>query len=214
MVQKKQSQVQHAKYAAVHESRTAEDRRTAAELSARLLKLRNEHKETAAHVASELNQGPVSSGEPSLEGAAEPMGKQKEPWHVKVSCTACILVIPDFLRCTTPSTPHVETTGARDEYSDCAFVQVVHDSSKLELFGLLQTSNFTASKLSHTECGYSSNFVQVTHAEPIIHHITISMQLQFHLLLRTAVHRSVLMTTQCASQQKGLSWPTGMLKRD
>ncbi|DBA96914.1 hypothetical protein WJX82_005465 [Trebouxia sp. C0006] len=81
--QKKQSQVQHAKYAAVHESRTAEDRRTAAELSARLLKLRNEHKDTAAHVASDLNQGPVSSGQQSLEGAAEPSAKQKEPWPVK-----------------------------------------------------------------------------------------------------------------------------------
>ncbi|DBB00331.1 TPA: Sperm-associated antigen 17 [Trebouxia sp. C0004] len=82
--QKKQSQVQHAKYAAVHESRTAEDRRTAAELSARLLKLRNEHKDSAAHVASELNQGPVSSGEQRLEGAPEPKAKQKEPWPVKV----------------------------------------------------------------------------------------------------------------------------------
>jgi len=101
-VQKKQSQVQHAKYAAVHESRTAEDRRTAAELSARLLKLRNEHKDTAAHVASDLNQGPVSSGEPG-EGAAEPRAKQKSPWPVKVSCTACILVIPAFSRFTTPA---------------------------------------------------------------------------------------------------------------
>ncbi|KAL0038853.1 hypothetical protein WJX79_010718 [Trebouxia sp. C0005] len=82
--QKKQSQVQHAKYAAVHESRTAEDRRTAAELSARLLKLRNEHKDTAAHVASELNQGPVSSGQQSSETAAEQGAKQKEPWPIKV----------------------------------------------------------------------------------------------------------------------------------
>ncbi len=114
-MQKKQSQVQHAKYAAVHESRSAEDRRTAAELSARLLKLRNEHKDTAAHVASELNQGPVSSGEPRLEGAVEPRAKQKEPWPVKVSCTACILVIPDCWRITTPSTPHMETMGAHDE---------------------------------------------------------------------------------------------------
>ena len=96
-MQKKQSQVQHAKYAAVHESRTAEDRRTAAELSARLLKLRNEHKDTAAHVASELSQGPVSSTEPSLEGAAEQKVKQKEPWPVKVSCTICNLVTSDFL---------------------------------------------------------------------------------------------------------------------
>ncbi len=114
-MQKKQSQVQHAKYAAVHESRTAEDRRTAAELSARLLKLRNEHKDTAAHVASELNQGPVSSGEPSLEGSAEPMAKQKEPWPVKVSCTACILLIPAVFRFTAPSTPYMETMGACDE---------------------------------------------------------------------------------------------------
>ncbi len=97
-MQKKQSQVQHAKYAAVHESRTAEDRRTAAELSARLLKLRNEHKDTAAHVASDLNQGPVSSGQQSLEGAAEPSAKQKEPWPVKVSCTACMLVTLEFSR--------------------------------------------------------------------------------------------------------------------
>lgn len=97
-VQKKQSQVQHAKYAAVHESRTAEDRRTAAELSARLLKMRNEHKDIAAHVASELNQGPVSSGEQNSDGAAEQRAKQKEPWPVKVSCTACMHVTPELSR--------------------------------------------------------------------------------------------------------------------
>lgn len=116
-VQKKQSQVQHAKYAAVHESRTAEDRRTAAELSARLLKLRNEHKDTAAHVASDLNQGPVSSGQQSLEGAAEPSAKQKEPWPVKVSCTACMLVTLEFSRLhpLTPSSPNIEKAGACDE---------------------------------------------------------------------------------------------------
>ncbi len=116
-MQKKQSQVQHAKYAAVHESRTAEDRRTAAELSARLLKLRNEHKDTAAHVASDLNQGPVSSGQQSLEGAAEPSAKQKEPWPVKVSCTACMLVTLEFSRLhpLTPSSPNIEKAGACDE---------------------------------------------------------------------------------------------------
>ena len=88
LAQKKQSQVQPAKYAAVHEARTADDRRTAAELSARLLKLRNEHKDSAAHVAAELTQAPVSSGNESAEAAVEQVAKEKKPWPAKVGCTA------------------------------------------------------------------------------------------------------------------------------
>ncbi len=91
-VQKKQAQIQHAKYAAVHESRTADDRRTAAELSARLLKLRNEHKDSAAHVAAELTQGPVSSEEQNAEGqgTVEVKGKEKKPWPAKVASPNCV----------------------------------------------------------------------------------------------------------------------------
>ena len=78
--------MQHAKYAAVHESRTADDRRTAAELSARLLKLRNEHQDSAAHVAADLTQGPVSNDEQNTEEqeALEQKGKEKRPWPAKV----------------------------------------------------------------------------------------------------------------------------------
>ena len=74
--------MQPAKYAAVHESRTAEDRRTAAELTARLTKLRNEHKDSAARVASEVSQPAVANVE---ETTPQSSPKQKQPWPVKVS---------------------------------------------------------------------------------------------------------------------------------
>ena len=83
-VQKKQSLHQPAKYAAVHEARTAEDRRTAAELTARLTKLRNDHKDSAAHVASELSQPPPSDDKQIEAGAVERVPKEKKPWPAKV----------------------------------------------------------------------------------------------------------------------------------
>ncbi|KAL3155549.1 Sperm-associated antigen 17 [Trebouxia sp. C0009 RCD-2024] len=82
--QKKQSQQQPARYAAVHEARSAEDRRTAAELTARLTKLRNDHKDSAAHVASELSQPPPNNDKPIEAGAVEPVPKEKKPWPAKV----------------------------------------------------------------------------------------------------------------------------------
>ena len=80
-MQKKQSQVQQAKYAAVHETRSHEDRRTAAELSARLQKLRTEHQDTAAQAAADLTQRSVSS---SAQQAPLLPAKEKKPWPVKV----------------------------------------------------------------------------------------------------------------------------------
>lgn len=83
-LQKKQSLQQPARYAAVHEARSAEDRRTAAELTARLAKLRNDHKDSAAHVASELSQPPPSNDKRIEAGAVERVPKEKKPWPVKV----------------------------------------------------------------------------------------------------------------------------------
>ena len=83
ILQKKQSLIPPAKYAAVHESRTAEDRRTAAELTARLAKLRNEHKDSAAHVASEISQ-PVVSIEDQAESGTVKLIKERRPWPDKV----------------------------------------------------------------------------------------------------------------------------------
>lgn len=82
-LQKKQSLIPPAKYAAVHESRTAEDRRTAAELTARLTKLRNEHKDSAAHVASEVSQ-PAAQVENQAEAETAEHKKERRPWPVKV----------------------------------------------------------------------------------------------------------------------------------
>ena len=82
--QKKQSLQKPAKYAAVHESRTAEDRRTAAELAARLTKLRTEHADSAAQVASEVSQPSGGSVEQTGPEAVERMVKEKKPWPAKV----------------------------------------------------------------------------------------------------------------------------------
>ena len=81
-MQKKQSQVQQAKYAAVHETRSHEDRRTAAELSARLQKLRTEHRDTAAQAAADLTEGSVNS---SAQQAPVSPVKEKKAWPVKVA---------------------------------------------------------------------------------------------------------------------------------
>lgn len=83
-LQKKQSLHQPAKYAAVHEARTAEDRRTAAELTARLTKLRNDHRDSAAHVASGLSQPQVSNDKEIEVGFVERVPKEKKPWPTKV----------------------------------------------------------------------------------------------------------------------------------
>ena len=100
-VQKKQSlQKATGKYAAVHESRTAEDRRTAAELSARLAKLRSEHTDSAAQVASELNQPSVSNDDQIDAGVVERVLKEKEPWPAKVySCCRCLEPCADGIAC-------------------------------------------------------------------------------------------------------------------
>ena len=82
--QKKQSLQKPAKYAAVHESRTAEDRRTAAELAARLAKLRNEHADTAAQVASEISQPSGGNDNQISPDAVEHIVKEKKPWPAKV----------------------------------------------------------------------------------------------------------------------------------
>ena len=89
-MQKKQAQVQQAKYAAVHESRGHDDRRTAAELSARLQKLRTEHQDTAAQAASQLTTGPVS-----IDEGQEPLApiKEKKPWPAKVWQTDLVLAL-------------------------------------------------------------------------------------------------------------------------
>lgn len=82
--QKKQSLQKPAKYAAVHESRTAEDRRTAAELAARLTKLRNEHADSAAQVAAEVSQPSGGDGSHTEPEAVELVVKDKKPWPAKV----------------------------------------------------------------------------------------------------------------------------------
>ena len=102
--QKKQSLQKPAKYAAVHESRTAEDRRTAAELAARLTKLRNEHADSAAQVASEVSQPSDGGRDETGPEAVERVVKEKKPWPAKVgdvpTCenmcpsTACKLLSP------------------------------------------------------------------------------------------------------------------------
>ena len=90
IVQKKQAQVQQAKYAAVHESRGHDDRRTAAELSARLQKLRTEHQDTTAQAAAQLTSGPVS-----VDEGQKPLApiKEKKPWPAKVQQPDHILAL-------------------------------------------------------------------------------------------------------------------------
>ena len=83
--QKKQSLQKPAKYAAVHEARSAEDRRTAAELAARLTKLRTEHADSAAQVASEVSQPSGGSGNQKGTEAVEHVVKEKRSWSAKVS---------------------------------------------------------------------------------------------------------------------------------
>lgn len=108
-VQKKQSQQQPARYAAVHEARSAEDRRTAAELTARLTKLRNDHKDSAAHVASELSQPPPNNDKPIEAGAVEPVPKEKKPWPAKVC---------DVLTCDGERPDHSTTRGVSTTVTD------------------------------------------------------------------------------------------------
>ena len=74
----------------MHESRTAEDRRTAAELAARLTKLRTEHKDSAAHAASQLDQ-PADSTD-TQTGPPERFVKEKKPWPAKVHAASVTLI--------------------------------------------------------------------------------------------------------------------------
>lgn len=128
--QKKQSLQKPAKYAAVHESRTAEDRRTAAELAARLTKLRNEHADSAAQVASEVSQPSGGDGDQIGPETAEHVVKEKKPWPAKVCdqpicdniCSGTICgVLPPGQRCSLQMTMQVSKHALRNT----GFVQVV-----------------------------------------------------------------------------------------